>query len=254
MDVGSELRTSREALGLSLAAIAQRTRVQPRILAAIEQNDRTAIPPRPFGRGFVHAYAREVGLDPDRTVREYFGQFAAPLDAVVVQEPSTKTNPIDEAMRGRVLATVASGVAIVAIAALLLFRQTATSSSSRDAGVVGTSGSAAAGPVVPAVNADSDRVKPPPAVPATRETGINVVLVATGPCWVTASADGRRVLYQLLVAGDRPTLHAQEDVTIRAGNAGALTWTVNGRDIGAFGALGAVRDVKVTSENLGEIK
>src|SRR5262245_5979991 len=75
MSIGAQLRTAREAKGLSLGAVAQRTRVQPRTLVAIELNDLTLLPPRPFGRGFVRAYAQEVDLDPDRTVRDYFAQF-----------------------------------------------------------------------------------------------------------------------------------------------------------------------------------
>ena len=49
--------------------------MQPRILTAIEENDLRSIPPKPFGRGFVRAYAREVGIDPERAVQDYFGQF-----------------------------------------------------------------------------------------------------------------------------------------------------------------------------------
>ena len=77
-DVGARLRASREAKRLSLDAVAASTRVQPRILSAIEQNDASVLPPRPYGRGFVRAYAQELGLDADNIVREYFGQFAPP--------------------------------------------------------------------------------------------------------------------------------------------------------------------------------
>ena len=71
IDVGSELRTARETKGLSIATLAQRIRVQPRTLSAIELNDLSSLPPRPFGRGFVRAYAEEVDLDPDRTVERF---------------------------------------------------------------------------------------------------------------------------------------------------------------------------------------
>ena len=76
MSIGAQLRASREARGLSIDAVAHTTRVQPRILAAIERDDVRAVPPRPFGRGFVKAYAREIGLDGDQTTRDYFAQFA----------------------------------------------------------------------------------------------------------------------------------------------------------------------------------
>ena len=78
MDIGAQLRTAREGKGLSIGTVAERTRVPVRTLAAIERNDQSALPPHPFGRGFVRAYAEEVDLDPDRLVREYFAQFPAP--------------------------------------------------------------------------------------------------------------------------------------------------------------------------------
>src|SRR5688500_21891 len=78
MDVGSRLRSARIAKGMSLEALSKITRVKPAILAAIENNDTTAIPPRPYGRGFVSAFASQVGLDPQATVRDYFLQFVAP--------------------------------------------------------------------------------------------------------------------------------------------------------------------------------
>ena len=91
MDVGAHLRSSREAQGISLALLAARTRVQPRILTAIETNDLGGIPPKPYGRGFVRAYARELGLDPDRVVHDYFGQFpSAPVTVAATPPPLEK--------------------------------------------------------------------------------------------------------------------------------------------------------------------
>ena len=69
------------------------------------------------------------------------------------------------------------------------------------------------------------------------------------PCWVAATVDGRRVIYRILQPGDRETLVAERDMRIRFGNAGAVTWTINGRDAGAPGANGQVRDVRITPEN-----
>ena len=77
MDIGAELRAAREAKGLSVGALAERTRVPARTLSAIERNDRSALPPQPFARGFVRTYADELDLDHERVVREFFAQFPA---------------------------------------------------------------------------------------------------------------------------------------------------------------------------------
>ena len=101
MDIGARLRDAREARGLTIDALSRSTRVQPKLLSAIERNDSVVLPPRPYGRGFVRAYASEVGLDPDGTVRDFFSQFglADVARAAPPLQPSIETEP----PRGRLL-------------------------------------------------------------------------------------------------------------------------------------------------------
>ena len=73
----SELRHARERLGLSLRDVADRTKIRVAILDAIENNDADRLPPPIFARGFVKAYAREVGLDPQTIAGRYLPEPAA---------------------------------------------------------------------------------------------------------------------------------------------------------------------------------
>lgn len=70
-DLGETLRHSREARGLSLDTIARRTNIAPHVLAAIERGALTEIPGGLFARSYMRAYAREVGLDGERLIRDY---------------------------------------------------------------------------------------------------------------------------------------------------------------------------------------
>ncbi|MGZ6081311.1 MAG: helix-turn-helix domain-containing protein [Myxococcaceae bacterium] len=74
---GEQLRKVREGLGLTLAAIAQRTRIRQRQLESIEAEEFGALPQRVFVRGFVMAYARELHLDPDLVWASYGKRFGA---------------------------------------------------------------------------------------------------------------------------------------------------------------------------------
>ena len=74
------------------------------------------------------------------------------------------------------------------------------------------------------------------------------------PCWVSATVDGRRAIYRVIQPGERETLAAERGIALRFGDAGAVTWTINGRDPGSPGAAGAVRDVRITVENAGTVK
>lgn len=233
MDMGSRLRTSRETLGLSLALIAQRTRVQPRIISAIEHNDLSGIPPRPFGRAFIKAYATEVGLDPETTARDYFAQFA-PVDPPPVQQPRGTDWPRSPAW--------SAGAAVIIVIALTALAWTRSRSEEQPA----TPLAGGAQPAPAAAPADV----PPPRVVGTAGSALNptpvltMVLAADDDCWVTATADGRRVLFELVRAGSERTVSAEREIVIRAGDAGALRASVNGRDPAPLGARGEVRTAR----------
>jgi cytoskeletal protein RodZ len=251
MDVGAQLRTSREARGLSIAAVAHATRVQPRILAAIEQNDIAVVPPRPFGRGFVRAYARELGLDADAVTRDYFGQFAPAEPPPSPAEQSETPESLHWSAlltRWPFPAALAAAVAVVIIAMAFAIRGSSPSPSVPEAPpAIGTSGaSAPAAATGDAATAASPAVvaAAPPA--ASDAANLTVVITATRRAWVSARSDGRRSLYQFVLPGSPQTLTGSRDITLRVGDAGALRLTINGRDAGPMGRSGEVRDLRVT--------
>ncbi len=266
MDIGAQLREAREAHGLSLSRLSQRTRVPERALAAIERNDKSALPPHPFSRGFVRTYASEVDLDPDRLVREYFAQFPEQPPAAL---PRRRTEVPDTSWQQHSpwmgLATAFAILAVVVAASVVLGRK---GQSPNEPQPVGTTGEApasstaaappAALPTIPA--ADRPTSTPPTAAspasaPAAAPQGQIVIALSTSrPCWVTATVDGRRTIYRILQAGERETIAGDKEVKLRFGDAGAMAWTVNGRDVGTPGANGAVRDVRVTPENAATVK
>jgi flagellar biosynthesis protein FlhG len=82
---GAYLRACREALGLELAQLMERTQI--RSLEAIEQERFEVLPPGPYVRNFVLAYARELGIkEADFLAASYVKRFrrgadTAPADA-----------------------------------------------------------------------------------------------------------------------------------------------------------------------------
>lgn len=69
--IGASLRAAREAAGLTLADVAERTKVRPGILTAIEADDHDHLPALTYTLGFVKAYARTIGIDPDAAADRY---------------------------------------------------------------------------------------------------------------------------------------------------------------------------------------
>lgn len=93
-DFGARLREARERRGLSLRAIADRTKISARSLEALERNDIGKLPGGIFSRAFVRAYAAQIGLDPEETIAEFMASF--PDDSVTQGHPRTRARSILE--------------------------------------------------------------------------------------------------------------------------------------------------------------
>jgi len=260
MDIGAQLRAAREAQGLTIGTLAQRTRVPARTLSAIERNDQSALPPHPFGRGFVKTYAEEVHMDSDRLVRDYFAQFPAQPAAgptpVARDSPDPYWQPLSRWMG---MGTAVAILLVVVAAAVVLGRR---GENAVEPDTVGTTGSSPAAPAAtgaalstpqPIARPDGAALAPPARAPSS-SGAITVALSMSRPCWVAATVDGRRTIYRILQPGERETLVAERELTIRFGDAGAVTWTINGRDAGSPGSASAVRDVRITAENATSVR
>lgn len=68
--VGEQLRQGRERLGLSVSAIADEQHLRPSLIQAIENGDYSKIDSELFLKGYVRAYARQVGLDADAVIAD----------------------------------------------------------------------------------------------------------------------------------------------------------------------------------------
>ncbi len=133
---GDLLRRSREAHGIALGAVAERTRIAARHLEALERSDLDALPAGPFGRSYIRAYAEMLGIDPGPILEAYRAQErqrgigAAEREQRMLEELSHLVGGAGEAGRPgarlrtrpvRLAATLAS-VVIVATVGWLLAR------------------------------------------------------------------------------------------------------------------------------------
>lgn len=65
MDVGHRLRMAREDQGISLEALADRVKLRPSVLTAIEDDDFSMCGGEVYARGHVQVIASLLGLDAD---------------------------------------------------------------------------------------------------------------------------------------------------------------------------------------------
>jgi flagellar biosynthesis protein FlhG len=76
---GPLLRTIREARGVELQDIADRTKISMSYLRAIEDENFTATPAPVYLRGFVKTVAKDLKLDPEQVARTYMQRYQAVL-------------------------------------------------------------------------------------------------------------------------------------------------------------------------------
>jgi cytoskeletal protein RodZ len=92
--VGAYLRRERELRQLSVAELAQTTRIPVRILRQLERGEEEGLPAEVFVRGFLRAYARALDLDEEHVLARYGRQApepaAPPLPVMPAAEPGRR--------------------------------------------------------------------------------------------------------------------------------------------------------------------
>lgn len=68
---GEKLRKQREQRGITLEAISSTTKISTRMLRALEEERFEQLPGGVFNKGFVRAYARQVGLNEEESIADY---------------------------------------------------------------------------------------------------------------------------------------------------------------------------------------
>jgi cytoskeletal protein RodZ len=260
MDIGGELRTARRARSLSIDDIAHATKINPRVLRAIENNAFDSVPRGPFMRGYLTAYARQVGLDGEELIRSYRAEFDAPAPPPPTDRALTPDGPIDPA-DASILSSQSERLQMVLIA--LIVAAVVYLGTQRQPGSALQAGTSGAETVQAATTPDSaaatapkeDAVKRADASVGTSGTvnanlaPLTIAFQATGPCWVEATADGARVFMKLMNAGDRQTISANGRATVRVGDPSTFAFTINGAAGRSLGPARRPVTVRIDSGN-----
>jgi helix-turn-helix protein len=75
---GTKLRLQREEQQIPLATIAEQTKIKLSLLEGLERDDVSRWPTGIFRRSYFRAYAKAIGLEPDRMLREFQALYPDP--------------------------------------------------------------------------------------------------------------------------------------------------------------------------------
>jgi hypothetical protein len=95
------------------------------------------------------------------------------------------------------------------------------------------------------------RVTPagPPAGSQRPTDGLTIVVNTRDLCWIGATLDRQRKIGRLMQRGETTILHALDEVVLRAGNAGAVSLTINGLAATPLGGQGKTVTTRITLAN-----
>ena len=244
MSLGSDLSAAREAAGLTLEDVAERSRVRRTVIARIEADDFSLCGGDVYARGHIKTLAKIAGIDPQPLVDE-FDRLHAPEPPTAAEVFEAETHYARERRGPNWTAAMAAVVVVLLAVAgfqLLHGRSGSPSSGSRAQQSTGIGLPSASTPVTtPPATTPSPSTGSSLVAKAPSPSGVTVRLSVTGgKSWVSATANGSKVFEGLLYDGSSKLLTATHQVKLVIGNAGAVRLVVNGVDLGAPGLSGQV--------------
>jgi len=239
---GAMLRQARADLRLSVEDVAQRLRLAPRQIAAIENEDYEHLPGPTYVRGYLRSYAQLLGLVPDAVIERYNRQPAAVRPVDLSKHAPTPQLSSDH----RVIKMTTLVVAGLVLGLAALWWQGSDDSPIRlrkPAPPTAPGRPAEVAPAAPAEERapanDESRTAAPAVTPAPNEvpkapsTGSSpLVLRFRQESWVDVrDGEQRRLLYSLVPAGRVIRLGGTPPFNVYLGNAGGVHVEYNGRPV-----------------------
>ena len=105
--LGARLRAERLRRKISIASIAESTKILGALLEGLEHDDVARWPSGLYRRAFIRAYASAIGMDPEPVVREFLERFPDPEDAAASPANTSGNAPAQRSPRTRLRLTLA---------------------------------------------------------------------------------------------------------------------------------------------------
>ena len=229
--LGTEIRAARERAGLTIANVAEITRIRETLIRQIEADDFSSCGGNAYARGHIRTISKVVAINADELISKFAeltGDFDRPMIDMLEENNVVKVHAPRRQISYKTLATVAAGVvaALIAIPAgssLISTNKTATVAPSSQV-------------VAPSTTKQNSLVV------ATKTTGVSLVVSGiSGKSWIgIQDASGAQLFSGSIKVGDSMSFSDNQLLQITIGNAAAVSLNVNGQDIGTPGGSGEV--------------
>ncbi len=248
--LGKTLKSIREKKGLSLKDISLETKIGRRHLEAIENDRLDFLPGGFFTRQILKTYLISIGEDPANWLPKY--KEAGLIESETPVGLASKPPKPRHRLRLDKVFWISIAVLVLIIFVVLIYLSISTSKKSVDARKNAPGAEETANAILP---------EPLPSdLPVTETTqraveektyeGLNLDLTFNEDCWIQVFADGHLAVDGLKLEGYKTSVKAASELIINLGNAGGLSFTLNGKAGKSFGKRGEViKNIRITLDN-----
>jgi len=241
---GEYLKREREFRNISLAEISKATRINKKFFQAIESGNYHVLPAKAFVIGFLKAYCNIVGLDTEEVILRF--------------ETSLETKPAvsSEAPRFRIVVPpkvkyfLPPALFIIALILIFLFtgkEQNSSPSSSSAPSNAPVDNVTLQGEVSPPAEPQGEAVGPS-LIRSHSGKGLVLKAKAIKDTWIMVRSDDKPPVEATLKVDEEYIWKASERMSVRIGNAGGVSLTLNDEPLDSLGPEGKVVGLVFSSQ------
>lgn len=258
IEFGQELINARNYKGITLAQIAETTKIATRYLEAMEKGEWDALP-RPYMEAFLKSYAEAVGMNVPKVLKQYREMVLQELTSKEDEEERKELEKSEEKaikfehdFLKEIQAVIMKKIGIIIAAALLVLIAIliiifSSGKSPKEIDVEPKMSGETEQRTPRGIESQDQSTEPKPASaiasdiittsPRTADSEIKLTGRAIERCWLKAFIDHAKTRDVFLAPEDTIILQAVEEIHLVVGNAGGLELSLKGESLGNLGPL-----------------
>ena len=238
--VGDILKAEREKQKLSIKDIESGTNIRSLYITAIEENKFDVLPGEVYLKGFLRSYANFLNIDSDYLLQVYKEQKGELDSEDEVTEEKESIKPKKKVRKGRV--TILLAIVLLFLTAIIYYVMNNDSNSASNAKINNE----------PVAKVSSKAIVKNEGTKPVNEVNKKLSLKAefVGDCWIQVLGDNKVVFEGMAKNKDKFEWLAENEFSLKIGNAGAVKLNLNDKDLGSLGKNGEVIDKTFTKDKI----
>jgi hypothetical protein len=251
---GERLKRERELREVTLEEITSATRIGPRFLEALENEDWEKLPGGVFNRGFVRSIARYLGLDEEALLGDYVMAIGAQVP-VAEENPEEKKSPQSRWKLALITLFLLALLSGAVYGGMIAWKYYATHRSVKQVPAAPeTSRGSVSEPISAFLPAAEERADRKPRLPAIGASGpLDLRVTARAATHLLVLADGRVAFYDEVRARQDLRFSADYGFEVTAADSGAVLLELNGHAMPPLGPPGSSGTIKLSHDDLRQV-